>query len=230
VFSNLKGAAKVERSRAARSTPPLGGPLGSLGQYVITHLIISLILVIAPVARSQQPQTVSVKDVDAAPDSVLNRTLLLTGIMSVLKQDTTLLSASGDTSLDAYVTFSDGWRARSPAKAVRTLDQLRRRSKTRWPHPGYTVIELDFKSADVVLEGRLTNNPDFKQASASEDPKNSFLDPKLFYRRYTAKYLFEVTRIIRLKEHHWPTRPPNKSLDASGGSVFRNLIHPAMLA
>jgi len=26
-----------------------------------------------------------------------------------------------------------------------------------------------------------------------------------------------------------PPPPPNKSLDASGGSVFRNLIHPAML-
>jgi hypothetical protein len=158
---------------------------------------------------------VSVKDADAAPDSVLNRTLLLTGVMSVLKQDTTLLSASGDTSLDAYVTFSDGWRARSPAKAVRTLDQLRRRSKTQWPHRGYTVIELDFKDADVVLEGRLTNNPDFKEASATEDPRNGFYDAKLFDRRYTAKYRFEVTRIVRLKEHHWRTSPPNKSLHAS---------------
>src|SRR5262245_12988940 len=122
---------------------------------MITRLIISLSLVVVPVALSQQSPMVSVKDADAAPDSVLNRTLLLNGVMSVLKGYTMLLSASGDTSLDAYVTFSDGWRGRSPTKAVRTLDQLRRRSKTRWPHPGVTVIELDFKSADVVIEGRL---------------------------------------------------------------------------
>jgi hypothetical protein len=206
----------------------LGGPLGSLGQYVITHLIISLILVIAPVAQSQQPQTVSVKDADAAPDTVLNRTLLLTGIMSVLKQDTTLLSSSGDTNLDAYVTFADGWRTRSSAKAVRLLDQLRRRSKTRWPHRGYTVIELDFKSADVVLEGRLTNNLDFKPVSARDGSETRF-DFMLLDRRFTAKYRFEITRIVRLREHHWSTKPPNKSLDRSGDSPFRKLILSAQL-
>ena len=184
---------------------------------MITHLIISLVLVVAPIARSQQLQTISVRDADAAPDTVLNRSLLLTGVMSVLKQETTLLSSSGDISLDAYVAFTDGWRARSPAKAVRLLDQLRRRSKTRWPHRGYSVIELDFKSADVVVEGRLTNNPDFKQASAPEDPKTSFLDPKLLDRRYTAKYRFEITRIVSVKEHRWPKTPPNKSLDRSHG-------------
>jgi hypothetical protein len=171
------------------------------------------------------PQTVSVRDADAAPETVLNRTLLLTGVMSVLKQDTTLLSSSGDTSLDAYVTFADGWRTRSPAKAVRLLDQLRRRSKTRWPHRGYTVIELDFKSADVVLEGRLTNNLDFKPMSARGGSETRLL--KFIDRRFTAKYRFEITRIVRLKEHHWSTKPPNKSLDRSGGGVFRNLNDPA---
>jgi hypothetical protein len=191
-----------------------------LGQYVTTHIIISLILVIAPVARSQQPQSVSVGDADAAPETVLNHTLLLSGVISVLKQDTTLLSSSGDTSLDAYVTFANGWRERSPAKAVRLLDQLRLRSKTRFPHRGVTVVELDFKSADVVLEGRLTNNLDFKPAPTRDDAETRF-DFKLLDRRFTAKYRFDITRIVRLKEHHWSTKPPNKSLDRSGGSVFR---------
>jgi len=190
--------------------------------YVNTRLIISIILLIAPIALSQQPQTVCVRDADAAPETVLNRTLLLTGVMSVLKQDTTLLSSSGDTNLDAYVTFTDGWRERSPAKAVRLLDQLRRRSKTRFPHRGVSVIELDFKSADVVLEGRLINNPDFKSVSATD--LSETID-----RRFTAKYRFEITRIVRLKEHHWSTKPPNKSLDASGGSVFRVMTGPALL-
>jgi hypothetical protein len=185
---------------------------------LIKYLFISLILVIAPIPRSQQPQTVSVKDAEAAPETVLNRTLLLTGVLSVLKHYTTLLSSSGDTNLGALVTFAHGWRARSPAKAVRLLDQLRRRSKTRWPHPGYTVIELDFKDADVVLEGRLTNNPDFNQVSAPEDPKANFLDPTLFDQRYTAKYRFEVARIVSLKEHRWPKTPPKESLDASRGT------------
>jgi hypothetical protein len=192
---------------------------------MITRLFFSLILVIAPIARSQQPQTVSVLDADAAPDTVLNRTLLLTGIMSVLKQDTTLLSSSGDTSLDAYVTFTSGWRARSPAKAVQLLDQLRRRSRTRFPHPGYTVIELDFKSAEVVLEGRLTNNPDFKQVSTPEDSKSRLLDPTLFDRRYTAKYRFEVTRIVRLKEHHWQRGRPTTRW--TGVPTSRDVSHQA---
>ena len=184
--------------------------------YVNTRLIISIILLIAPIARSQQPQTVSVQDANAAPETVLNRALLLSGIMSVLKQDTRLLSSSGDTSLDAYVTFADGWRERSPAKAVRLLDQLRRRSKTRFPHRGVSVIELDSKSADVVLEGRLTNNLDFKPVSAGDGSEARLLDFTPLDRRFTAKYRFEITRIVRLKEHHWSTKSPNKSLNLPG--------------
>ena len=146
-----------------------------------TRLIISIILVIAPIARSQQP--VSVREADAAPETFLNRTLLLSGVMDVLKQDTTLISSSGDTSLDAYVTFADGWQKRSPAQAVRLLDQLRRRSKTPWPHPGFSVIELDFESAEVVLEGRLTNNLDFKPMSAP-DGWETHLDFTFLERRF----------------------------------------------
>jgi hypothetical protein len=182
---------------------------------MITRLIICLIMVTATGARSQQSLPVSVREVDAAPETMLNRNLLLSGIMSVLKQDTTLLSSSGDTSLDAYVTFTDGWRSRSSASAVRLLDHLRRQSKTRFPHRGVSVIELDFKSADVVLEGRLITNPDLRPPTTTDSAEARLLDVTQYERRFTAKYQLEVNRIVRLKEHHWPKKPPNKSLHAS---------------
>jgi hypothetical protein len=106
--------------------------------------------------------------------------------------------------------FAGEWRERSPADAVRLLDRLRSRSRIRFPHRGVSVVELDFKSADVVLEGRLINNPDLKPLPKPDPAAPIYFDPPP-ERRFTAKYRFELTRIVQLKEHHWPKTTANKS-------------------
>jgi hypothetical protein len=76
---------------------------------------------------------------------------------------------------------------------------MRRRSKTSFPQKGVTAMVLGFRSADVVLEGRLIENPEYRVSSAG-DNATPVVVGAAESRRATARYRFEVERVVRLRE------------------------------
>jgi hypothetical protein len=161
--------------------------------------ILLLVSVLLFDALAHQKAPVTVREVAGTPDAVLNQAILLTGVVSVLKDDTTLWDASDDTSLGAYIWFTSGWETRSSPAAVRHLNRMRRTSKMHFPHRGINVVELRFKSADVLVAGTLVKNPDYQPYGPSDDKADMFATA-VTSRRTNAMYRFDIDHIVQLRE------------------------------
>jgi len=95
-----------------------------------------------------------------------------------------------------WVEFRPDFQSCSSSKAVKQLEEMKRKSGIKWARPHVSVVTAVYRSAEVEFVGTFSSNNPFKQTPDSKD--DGPLSP-ILTNRQRADFVFTVSCIEKLK-------------------------------